>query len=542
MPVHVGRRACAVLVVLFGVLAASASAAPPTISVSSTIPSGWVTGGVYEFTATAESPGQLQDLTIELPTVIRTKPEWTTCSRCERVSLAAEVTVAALREGVQEIIVVSHNRGGEVAVTRVPIWVDKAAPGALGGIELGGGTGWRAGNRFDVRWADLEPQTGSPIVAARYQLCPLAGEGDCLTGQRRLDGANGIDALSVPGDGAWSLDVSLVHEAGFVGPATATTELRLDTSAPTAAFVPDPADPFSATLTAADGHSGVASMTVEARRQGSNVWEVLASGRGDALAGRLSGDFMAAGTYELRGHAVDSVGNERTVTAWQTGGSVQLVLRAKVGSKLTAGVVSGKRLEARPVLAYGASVSIRGSVKDATGKALVGVPVTVSERAVLPGAPWRSVATAMTGKKGEFIYRARRGSARTIRFEYPGSASTGSASADVTLRVQARTSLTANRRRLYNGDTVTLRGTVRGQPIPSTGKLVTLQARIPGGWRTFGTARARAKDGQWRYRYRFTQTATTARYTFRVVVPQEETFPYVTGVSRRITVVVAARG
>jgi hypothetical protein len=82
-----------------------------------------------------------------------------------------------------------------------------------------------------------------------------------------------------------------------------------------------------------------------------------------------------------------------------------------------------------------------------------------------------------------------------------------------------------------------LSGKLKGQ-IPETGKLLTLQARIPGGWRTFGTPRARSKDGRWSYRYTFTSTPTTAHYTFRSVVPQEDAFPYVTGASRLLRVVV----
>jgi hypothetical protein len=206
---------------------------------------------------------------------------------------------------------------------------------------------------------------------------------------------------------------------------------------------------------------------------------------------------------------------------------------------MSAGVRAGKRVDTRPLLAFGRAATIRGAVKDAAGNPRTGVPVTVSERLVTPGAAWRQVGTVVTGEAGAFTYRAAPGPARTLRFEYSGSVAAGPASAEVALRVQALTSLTASRRRLRNGETITLRGTVRGRPIPAAGKLVTLQARIPGGWRTFGIARARASDGRWRYRYTFTRTPTTARYTFRVLVPREDAFPYATGVSRPLRVVVA---
>ena len=71
-----------------------------------------------------------------------------------------------------------------------------------------------------------------------------------------------------------------------------------------------------------------------------------------------------------------------------------------------------------------------------------------------------------------------------------------------------------------------------------SGKLVTVQAWTSRGWLTFGNARARSKDGKWSYRYTFTGTTTTSRYRFRALVPQEESYPYVTGTSPVRAVVV----
>jgi hypothetical protein len=147
------------------------------------------------------------------------------------------------------------------------------------------------------------------------------------------------------------------------------------------------------------------------------------------------------------------------------------------------------------------------------------------------------VTTITAGASGKFAFRPGGGPARTLRFEFAATPTARSAATEIELRVRAQTSLTASKRRLRNGETVVLRGTLKGA-VPATGKLLTLQARIPGGWRTFGTSRARAKDGRWSYRYRFTRTSTTSRYTFRAVVPRDAGFPYVTGTSRHLSVVV----
>jgi hypothetical protein len=338
----------------------------------------------------------------------------------------------------------------------------------------------------------------------------------------------------------------LEDEAGHVGePGEASAVLRLDTEPPVLNFVPrDPRDPARIVVETVDAASGVAEVTIEARRRGENVWHALdVEGKEHAVA-LLDDDALAAGMYEVRARAVDAVGNERSISTWPSGGSVEVQLPLRTGTKIAAGVPAARgkktaaKLDSRPLVRFGAAITLRGKVADDHGRARAAVPVQVSERPTTPGASWQPVATVMTGKTGDFDYRAPRGATRNVRFLYAGSPTSRAASAEVTLRVPAKTTLTASRRRLRNGETVVLRGALKGGPIPEAGKLLTLQARIPGGWRTFGTPRARAKDGRWSYRYTFTRTPATARYTFRVVVPHEESFPYVTGTSRALKVVV----
>ena len=66
------------------------------------------------------------------------------------------------------------------------------------------------------------------------------------------------------------------------------------------------------------------------------------------------------------------------------------------------------------------------------------------------------------------------------------------------------------------------------------GKLIELQARTRGGWRTLPTTRACARSGHWSYRYRFSATRGTVRYRFRASVPKETAFPFETGASRTV--------
>jgi hypothetical protein len=165
------------------------------------------------------------------------------------------------------------------------------------------------------------------------------------------------------------------------------------------------------------------------------------------------------------------------------------------------------------------------------------VEIELGEQLAIAGAQWRSLGIVSTDKNGAFTNRAKAGTARTIRFQYAGTPTTRPAASEVTLRVRAATTLAPSRRSLRNGETVVLRGRLRGGPVPAAGKVVTVQARTQRGWLTFGTARARG-----RYRYTFTGTSTTVRYRFRAVVLREEAYPYMRGTSPTVTVLVRGSG
>ncbi len=316
--------------------------------------------------------------------------------------------------------------------------------------------------------------------------------------------------------------------------------------APSIAFLPRvPTDPARVQLSVTDEGSGIASVAIEARRQGDDAWRTLSVA---ASAGRLSAllddDDLPAGKYEVRAHATDGVDNQRTIALDAT----QLIqLPVREGSRLSAGAMKqargrGTTLDHRPSVAFGARVPIRGRVTNAFGDGRANVPVEVHERLALPGVAWRHLGTVRTDRSGSFAFTAPKGVARTLRFDYSGTPTTRASSSEVTLRVRAASTLRPSRRSLINGESVVLRGRLLGRPLPSTGKLITLQAWTSRGWLTFGTARARAKDGKWSHRYTFTGTTTTSRYRFRAVITQEEAYPFTTGTSPVTAVLVRGAG
>jgi hypothetical protein len=95
-------------------------------------------------------------------------------------------------------------------------------------------------------------------------------------------------------------------------------------------------------------------------------------------------------------------------------------------------------------------------------------------------------------------------------------------------------------RRVVNGQAVTFRGRVGTLPVPASGKLVELQVYVSGRWQTFSTARS-DQAGQFHIGYRFQRTRGTQRYRFRARIPAEAAYPFATGASRQVSVLVKGR-
>jgi hypothetical protein len=142
-----------------------------------------------------------------------------------------------------------------------------------------------------------------------------------------------------------------------------------------------------------------------------------------------------------------------------------------------------------------------------------------------------------TDADGRFSYRAGAGPSRTLRFRWHGTGTARPASADVDVAVPARSTIRVDRRRVRNGESVTFSGRLTGRPLPEGGKLVDLQVKLRGRWRTFATPRA-GPGGRWAYPYRFEATRGLVRYRFRARIRREAAYPYELGHSRTVRVTV----
>lgn len=519
----------------------------PAIVISAAPPSGWVGDGEYVLSATATSPlglwaagwGTKKGASLRCPISGSVCP-----------SVVSDTFVfrpAKWPDGVHTLGFYAQDQQFKWSAKEFEVWIDHTPPSAPQGLTLVGGDTWRAANDFSVSWNRPREEQAAPIVGVEYRICPAANDPgnltSCVHGQRSGTNLEWLNDLAVPGSGVWRLRVALRDAAGNVdlaGGAT-VTNLRLDADPPEIAFVAaDPSDPARVTVAAGDAASGIHRVTIEARRDGEDVWRSLNL---EPVAGGfttlLDDADLPAGTYELRAHAVDKVGNERTVTGGLDGSVFRVRLPVREGTLIEAGLARrGRALNPHPTVPYGKALTLSGRVTDSFGGPRSGVAIEVAERLALAGAEWRPLGTVTTDANGAYSYRAKRGMARTIRFQYAGTPTTRPDAAEVALRVKAATTLTPSRRSLTNGETVVLRGRLLGGPVPAAGKVVTVQARTRRGWLTFGTARARARDGRWSYRYTFTDTSTTVRYRFRAVVLREQAYPYVRGTSPTVSVLV----
>ncbi len=131
---------------------------------------------------------------------------------------AVGLPTVGLTDGPHQIAISGVDAAGnETRVQRaVPLLVDNEAPAAPVGLVSPAPSSTE--NRFEAHWS-LPPDTGSPIVAARYQLCQAVVCGTVQT----APSLTAVDGLALPAEGDASLRVWLVDEVGHEAPAAGAT-------------------------------------------------------------------------------------------------------------------------------------------------------------------------------------------------------------------------------------------------------------------------------------------------------------------------------
>ncbi|MDA0140744.1 carboxypeptidase-like regulatory domain-containing protein [Solirubrobacter deserti] len=173
------------------------------------------------------------------------------------------------------------------------------------------------------------------------------------------------------------------------------------------------------------------------------------------------------------------------------------------------------------------AVTLKGSVAAPDKAALANATVTLTSRPLHTQA-WSGPTTTTTDAEGRFELAVPPGPSRELKLAYGDSTQT------VKLVVTAPVRLKTDRKRTHNGRSVRFEGSVPGAGTATT--RVELQAWAGRKWVPFRTTALR--NGTFKASYRFTSTFRTTRYRFRAVVHESGDFPYASGKSPVVDVVV----
>ena len=136
-------------------------------------------------------------------------------------------------------------------------------------------------------------------------------------------------------------------------------------------------------------------------------------------------------------------------------------------------------------MGIGRSVKLHGRLTNPDGQPIDGVSIEVYGKSAFGEEAFAALGQLRTDVKGRFTYTARGSESRVLRFHYRGARRIRAATRDVFLKVPASSSLAVSDTKVFNGDTVTFRGRLRGGHIPDGGKLLEMQAFFRDRWSTF---------------------------------------------------------
>lgn len=106
---------------------------------------------------------------------------------CPNSADSLSFLTAGWPDGAHKLTVQAVDSAGNVnSVSRTAL-LDNSPPGPPQGLTLDGGEGWRSPNSFNLHWSN-PTQAAAPLSSVQWQLCPAAGTGVCVAGQK--DGTN----------------------------------------------------------------------------------------------------------------------------------------------------------------------------------------------------------------------------------------------------------------------------------------------------------------------------------------------------------------
>jgi hypothetical protein len=311
----------------------------------------------------------------------------------------------------------------------------------------------------------------------------------------------------------------------------ATTVVKIDREPPRLAFAAaqNAQDPELIEAQAEDRYSGLdpGRGSIAVRRVGSGERYAALPTQISAGALRAHWDSSAypTGEYEFRATAYDTAGNVAASLDRADGRAMRLSGPLKVPVKLI--TRGGQKRNVR----YGRGTWFAGRAIAGRRAPLAGVPIKVIERFAAGAAPRERISTVRTGESGRFGIRLAPGPSREVLATVaPTTTTRGADSRPLTVTVHSRVVLRASVSiAKIGGSPLVFRGKIasQGATMPTDGKLVQLQFRLPGlPWSEFRSVRT-GPDGRFRYAYRFSDDDSRgARFQFRAYAPAQAGWPY----------------
>jgi hypothetical protein len=192
----------------------------------------------------------------------------------------------------------------------------------------------------------------------------------------------------------------------------------------------------------------------------------------------------------------------------------------------------------RLVAGFGRPETALGRLTGPGGVPIVGARIDVLATPSLVGAGPVAMAAPHTGADGRFTLRVPAGvSSRSLAFAYRSHIGDAlpAVTRTLTLAVRAAVRLAITPRVASVGRRIFFSGRLLGGAVPSSGKLLVLEARAAGGWWIkFDVVRS-DRAGRYRASYRF-KFPGPASYRFRVVSEAEADYPFAAGSSNVVAV------
>lgn len=172
-----------------------------------------------------------------------------------------------------------------------------------------------------------------------------------------------------------------------------------------------------------------------------------------------------------------------------------------------------------------------------SGKAITGARLEIATKI---GTHPVVAADMTTDGAGHAVLRIAKGASRGVTVGYRMYADDPIARAVTALKVlvNSRVMLTANHKKVRNGQAVTLRGSLAGGEVPKRGVTLSVQWRDGKKWRPFAQVKTNNK-GAFKYAYKFLRTRKATLYQLRVQITKGQLdYPYEPTHSKAVKVIV----